>query len=129
MTRGIEIKGVEVMLFGDDDTSVNDIEIVDDLTKLPDCENTGYDVTVDIGEVGETGESLFYVTILSGTCRYGAEGTRHTAKGHPKVIKLPYFSGPDAMAALEKIVAKCDQGTFERSLPLLRKHFTWESDR
>lgn len=120
MPRSIEVKSIEAW-------TPEIIAAGNPLSDLPDCSDAIVYCRLEIGEPDFTSSEAFFVTVLAGSRRYDDRALNDLKKSrYPRFVKLQEFSAGALEQKLNEIVAECDQGSWYRSLPCLRKHFFWE---
>ncbi len=103
-------------------------EIFEDLKQFPveGLTELEMQVTIGIGEVGSLGATDFSLMIICGE----TQRMKHAAKRAKREnVKFKRFAGIDMKVVEDWIrdrVKKCDAGSYEASLPCLRRSFDWE---
>lgn len=92
----------------------------------PESEDIHFLLRVYIGEVGGNDEDRFEITVLCGAGINSKDHLEYLKKEGRKFLYVSEYDASDIQQRLQAWVRKCDAGTYERSLPCLRRKFYWE---
>lgn len=92
----------------------------------PESEDFQFLLRIYIGEVGYNDEYQFEITVLCGSGMNSKDLLDKWKKAGVKFLYVPEYDASDIQQRLEARVRKCDAGTYDRSLPCLRRVFRWE---